>query len=217
MKVLDQLSIVKVGITSNANGASKHKYLRCTHIMKQTIYRLYTSSKQMKLASYRWPRVLRAREKRQNFPAKNNVRTLLAIVDTNTEQSQLVKAGSLTRLKTFDSCNEQPYVRTQLAIATELINSTVRPIGPSKKDREYRVKRIKRLTSRNNTKEMNECRSYKLACTEQPYVRTQLATASQASNSKNSRRLYKLACTEQAYALYAVSYTHLTLPTIYSV
>ena len=50
MKILDQLSIVKVGITSNAISASKHKYLRC--IMKKTIYRLYTSSKQMKLASY---------------------------------------------------------------------------------------------------------------------------------------------------------------------
>ena len=70
--------------------------------------------------------------------------------------------SSLTSLKKFDSCNE-PYVRaqlaiatmkesqnklicgsdkkviTQLAIATELINSTVRPIGPSKIWSEWRL------------------------------------------------------------------------------
>ena len=78
MKVLDQLSIVKVGITINAISASKHKYLRC--IMKQTIYRLTPN-------------------------------------------------GVISRL--------QPYVRTQLAIATNviqlgtvLINSTYRPQQP---------------------------------------------------------------------------------------
>ena len=51
----------------------------------------------------------------------------------------------------------QPYERTQLAIAT-----------------------FKRLTS---TKEMNECGSYKLACTEQPYVSTQLAIATSNERS----------------------------------
>ena len=103
MKVLDQLSIVKVGITSNAISASKLKYLGC--IMKQTIYRLYTSSKQMKLASQ-----------------------LVTVLINSTERLQ------------------KPYVLvcTQLAIAT---------------------------------KERNECRSYKLACTEQPYVCIQLAIA----------------------------------------
>ena len=62
-------------------------------------------AKQMKLA-----RVNR-------LSAREYVRTQLALV-------MLVKASSLTSLKTIDSCNKLPYlrthVRTQLAIATVL-------------------------------------------------------------------------------------------------
>ena len=59
------------------------------------------------------------------------------------------------------------YVRTQLSIAT------------TKGMNECRSRKIKKLTGKDevSTKEKNECRSYKLACTEQPHVRTQLAIA----------------------------------------
>ena len=74
MKVLDQLSIFKVGITSNAISESKHKYLRC--IMKQTIYKLYTSSKQMKLASYRWISCSNIRRKKRESTANDAISRL---------------------------------------------------------------------------------------------------------------------------------------------
>ena len=68
----------------------------------------------MKLANYRWAAEKRAqvnrlsaREKRRKYSSKS----------------------SLTSIKTFDSCNEQPYVRTQLAIATSIRTSTNKQHG----------------------------------------------------------------------------------------
>ena len=94
------------------------------------IARLYTSSRQKKLASYRWG--LTSLKTFDSCNEQPYVRTQLAIAKSYklacTEQpyvrmqqeriAMLVKESSLTSLKTFDSCNEQPYERTQLAIAT---------------------------------------------------------------------------------------------------
>ena len=126
----------------------------------------------------------------------NRLQQPKAIADTDTEQSQLVKActrsyltkqaraknnerlytgnvreriKSLTSRNEFESCNEQSYVRTQIAIA---------------KEREYRVReRIKRLTSRNDTKEMNES-----SLTSLKTLRTQLAIAVTIGRSAREKR-----------------------------
>ena len=93
-------------------------------------------------------RRLSAREKGRKYRSKSSltslktfdscnepyVRAQLAIATMRESQNKLIcgsdkkvitqlaiatyEANSLTSLKTFDSCNEQPYVRTQLAIAT---------------------------------------------------------------------------------------------------
>ena len=101
MKLAEANSLASLKTTSDSIGCySTVQYStrkkREKSMQEEAIPRLYISSKQMKLASYR-ARVnrLSAREKRRKYSSKS----------------------SLTSLKTFDSCNEQPYVLTQLAIA----------------------------------------------------------------------------------------------------
>ena len=73
------------------------------------ISRLYTRSKQMKLASYRLCK------------AVINIIQLVTVLINSTDQKPYVctQLAIATSLKTFDSCNEQPYVPTELAIATK--------------------------------------------------------------------------------------------------
>ena len=124
------ISTVKVEITINAISESKHKYLRC--IMKQTIYRLYTSSKQMKLANYRWPSSTKEMNEYRSYKLACTeqpyvLRTQLAIatprggisIITQLAKTFTDRLKSLTSRNEFESCNEQSYVRTQLDTATE--------------------------------------------------------------------------------------------------
>ena len=98
---------------------------------------------------------------------------LIAIIVTNTEQYQLVKANSLTSLKTLDSCNEQPYVRTQLAIAKYSSKSSLTSLNTFESCNESYVRAQLAIavgTKLNNSTEFEPCN-------EQPNVRTQLAIA----------------------------------------
>ena len=72
----------------------------------------------MNLASYRWAAEKRARVNR--LSAREKLR-------------KYNSKSSLTSLKTFDSCNEQPYVPTQLPIATKKENQNKLICGLDKK------------------------------------------------------------------------------------
>ena len=123
---------------------ASYRWISCSNIRRKkrerstpngAISRLYTSSKQMKLASYRglpYVRLSACEKRRKLYEAQISKRT----------------RKSLTSKNEFKSCNEQSYVRTQLAIARA---------KKLKKERSTPNGVISRLYT--STKEMNECRT----------------------------------------------------------
>ena len=134
-----------------------------------------------------------------------------AIAGNNTEQSQLVKASSLTSLKIIDSCNKQPCVRTHVRTQLAIANNRQRGKKNSLVKRRKSNLLVMVLINSTEIDSCTEYRSYKLACIEQSYVRTLLASTVHRKEDKkeikkngifketNECILYKIACTKQTH------------------
>ena len=151
----------------------------------------------MKQASYRWKAEKRARVNR--LSAREKIR-------------KYNSKSSLTSLKTFDSCNEHPSVPTQLAIATMqydcVILSKTDSIG-------FLLQKFK------NNGKMNILKAilrYELSHFSAPIkVTSKQCDCVILSKSSGIANINPNHHNCARPALKPVSYTHLTLPTIYSV
>ena len=161
------------------------KLASCSWAATQLAIATMNECRSYKLACTELPYVRKQQKKIQH-------RYLIAIMDTK------VKANSLTSLKTFDSCNEQTYILTQLAIArTQLDKATwiIQLVTVLINSYTSSASKAEELINSTDRKELAKpSGSYKaetniiqlVTDTEQPYVRTQLAIATQKKRASTA-------------------------------